>query len=259
MSTRGVREGCAPWPFPAVLAHRCGGALAPENTLEGLEVAQRCGAGAEFDVMLSAEGTPWLIHDETLERTTSGYGEVAHTPDYVLSALDAGSWYERRFAGARLPRLDEAARACLARGVWANIEIKPSAGQEVRTAETVAAHVAALWASSALPLLSSFSEVALRTAARVAPHLPRGLLVEDVPDDWKARCERLDAVALHAHARKLSKAQVRSLHAGGVWVVAYTENDPARARILFDWGVDCVITDRPDLVFAKHARRADEG
>ncbi|MEO8409530.1 MAG: glycerophosphodiester phosphodiesterase family protein, partial [Propionivibrio sp.] len=57
-------------PLPRVIAHRCGGALAPENTLAGLRIAAAMGFEAvEFDVMLSADGSPWLIHDETLART----------------------------------------------------------------------------------------------------------------------------------------------------------------------------------------------
>lgn len=67
------------WQLPRVFAHRCGGALAPENTLAGLRMAAQLGCRAvEFDVMLSADASPWLIHDETLERTTGGSGRVCH-------------------------------------------------------------------------------------------------------------------------------------------------------------------------------------
>lgn len=67
------------WPHPRLIAHRCGGALAPENTLAGLRKAFELGYRAvEFDVMLSGDGTPVLIHDETLERTTDGQIGRAH-------------------------------------------------------------------------------------------------------------------------------------------------------------------------------------
>jgi hypothetical protein len=63
------------WSLPRVFAHRCGGALAPENTLAGLRIAARLGLRAvEFDVMLSADASPWLLHDESLQRTTNGSG-----------------------------------------------------------------------------------------------------------------------------------------------------------------------------------------
>jgi glycerophosphoryl diester phosphodiesterase len=239
----------APWPYARVFAHRCGGLLAPENTLAGLEVAGRHACGVEFDVMLSGSGTPVLIHDETLERTTDGSGRVALTTDVRLRALDAGSWCDARFAGERIPTLDEAARECLARGLDVNLEIKPSAGQDEATARIAALRASKLWrGATRLPLLSSFSEAALRVAAEVAPELPRGLLVEAIPQDWRERCRSLGVMALHADASRLTSAQAQSVSASPLWLVVYTENDPARAQRLFEWGVNCVITDRPDLV-----------
>jgi len=89
--------------LPRWFAHRGGGLLAPENTLAGIRLAARLGLQAvEFDVMLSGDGTPVLIHDETLERTTNGRGSVAATPDAVLFALDAGD-------GEPVPGFHEAA------------------------------------------------------------------------------------------------------------------------------------------------------
>jgi len=238
------------WPLPAVLAHRCGGTLAPENTLAGLVAASAnaCG-GVEFDVMLSGSGSPVLIHDETLERTTNGRGRVADTPDEILLALDAGSWFDRRFAGEPLPTLEAAAARCRALGLAVNLEIKPSEGADEATAELVARRARELWAgASEPPLLSSFSERALEVAATLAPELPRGLLVSAIPRDWLMRCRRLGVVALHVGHKHLDRANVAKVRDAGLGVVTYTVNDPLRARTLFDWGVDCVITDRPDLV-----------
>ncbi|PKO58401.1 MAG: glycerophosphodiester phosphodiesterase, partial [Betaproteobacteria bacterium HGW-Betaproteobacteria-19] len=103
------------WPLPRVLAHRCGGQLAPENTLAGLDAAAACACrGVEFDVMLSADGQAVLIHDETLDRTTNGRGPVAETALAQLRLLDAGSWFSSRFAGEGLPTLDAALDRCVA-------------------------------------------------------------------------------------------------------------------------------------------------
>ena len=123
--------------LPRLIAHRCGGNRAPENTLAGLHEAARAGCRAvEFDVMLSADGTPVLIHDETLERTTNGVGRVCETPDAVLFSLDAG-------AGERIPTLAEAAVLCQRYGLLANIEIKPATGHEAATGASVARFVQA--------------------------------------------------------------------------------------------------------------------
>jgi glycerophosphoryl diester phosphodiesterase len=164
--------------LPRYIAHRCGGALAPENTLAGLQVAAACGYQAvEFDVMLSGDGTPVLIHDETLERTTNGIGPVCKTPDAVLFSLDAGQ-------GEHIPTLVEAAAICQRHGLLANVEIKPATGFETRTGEAVARFVSEHWNSDVRPLLSSFSPEALEAAHRVAPQLQYGLLFEAVPADW---------------------------------------------------------------------------
>lgn len=237
------------WPYARVFAHRCGGALAPENTLSGLAVAHRHRCGVEFDAMLSADSTPLLIHDETLERTTDGRGAVAAVGDETLRGLDAGSWFGASFAGEPLPTLVEAGRRCIELGLDVNIEIKPSAGADEATARIVSQLASALWRGCRPPpLLSSFSERALEVAAQSAPGLPRGLLVTVIPADWAARCRRLGVRALHVHAGRLDRAQARAVKRAGLWLVVYTENDPQAARRLFDWGVDCVITDRPDLI-----------
>ncbi|MDX5446527.1 MAG: glycerophosphodiester phosphodiesterase [Zoogloeaceae bacterium] len=244
----------APWPWPRVFAHRCGGRLAPENTVPALEVAARFGVGVEFDVMLSADGTPHLIHDETLERTTSGYGRVAETGDAALARLDASAGFAG-FHDVRIPRLLEAARRCRELHLGVNIEIKPSRGCDPRSGETVARLVQRCWHDDLPPpLLSSFSEPALAAAARAVPQLLRGLLVEAVPDDWQARCARLGVIALHADAAKITPTQIRAIRNAGLRLVLYTEDDPTRAARLFELGVDAIITDRPDLVRPPGAR-----
>ena len=86
-----------PWPYPRIVAHRGGGRLAPENTLGAIRLGASMGfKGVEFDVMLAGDGTPLLIHDETLERTTNGRGEVAAMPYSEIAKLDAGSWHGER-------------------------------------------------------------------------------------------------------------------------------------------------------------------
>lgn len=243
------------WPLAPVLAHRCGGALAPENTLAGLAAAAALGCGGvEFDVMLSGSGSPLLIHDETLERTTDGRGCVAETSDDRLKQLDAGRWFGEAFAGERIPMLNEAAGRCIALGLSVNLEIKPSRGTDAVTGRVVASVASALWAGGNVPpLLSSFSVDALRAAAKAAPRLQRGLLVKQVPADWLERCRSVGAVALHVDARYLSHDAVAELRGSGLRVATYTVNDPARAQELFAWGVNCVITDRPDLVQAPNS------
>lgn len=225
-----------------LIAHRCGGAMAPENTLAGLRAAAARGFRAvEFDVMLSADGTPVLIHDETLERTTNGAGWVCATPDSVLRRLDAGG-------GEPVPTLAEALALCRCLGLMANVEIKPAAGFEALTGTVAARCVAERWGDAAdSPLLSSFSPLALDAARRVAPALPRGLLFDRPPPDWVERLAALEAATLNCAAGELSDAVLLEAAARGVPVLCYTVNDAALAERLFARGVAAVFTDRLDL------------
>lgn len=231
------------WPYPRIVAHRGGGALAPENTLAALRAGAAKGfRGVEFDVMLAGDGTPVLIHDETLERTTGVNGEVARTPYAELARLDAGG-------GEPIPRLHEAASLCRSLGLWANVEIKPARGHERATGESVADMAAFLWRGSArLPLLSSFSVEALRAAQKAAPWLPRGLIVQALPEDWSALLARLGCLSLHCAHASLGAQTVEAVKRAGYAVLGWTVNEPAVARRLLDWGVDCLVTDALEAI-----------
>ena len=127
------------WPCPLWIAHRGAGKLAPENTLAAFRLGAQHGYRAfECDVKLSADGVPFLLHDATLQRTTSGQGLAAQHTWAELSQLDAGSWHSRAYAGEPLPSLQAIARFCLRNGFALNIEIKPTPGTEVDTGREVA-------------------------------------------------------------------------------------------------------------------------
>lgn len=243
-----------PWPGPRVVAHRGGGSLAPENTLAGLRLAAGMGfRGVEFDVMLAGDGTPVLIHDETLSRTTDGCGEVARTPYAALARLDAGAWKGERWRGEPVPAFADAARLCRRLGLWSNVEIKPAKGFERETGAAVARLAAECWRDDpAQCLLSSFSADALEAAREAAPQLARGYIVRPVSDAGKV-LERLGCVSLHCKHALLDATQARALRAQGIAVLCWTVNDPADARRLLGWGVDGVITDALDRIGADFA------
>ncbi|MDD5177039.1 MAG: glycerophosphodiester phosphodiesterase [Sterolibacterium sp.] len=235
------------WRYPRHIAHRCGGALAPENTLAGIRLAARlCFRAVEFDVMLSADGVPVLIHDATLARTTDGSGCVAETSLARLCHLDAGVKHHPAFAGEPLATLEQALTVCHALGLSANIEIKPATGHEAETGAVVAKY-AAQRRSAATLLFSSFSEPALSAAREVAENLPRALLVDEIPPDWQERLRQLECFALHCAARHLRIAQAAEVVASGFPLACYTVNRPEEATRLFAAGVSAIFTDRLDL------------
>lgn len=239
-----------PWPHPRVIAHRGGGALAPENTLAGLRRARSLGfAAVEFDVMLAGDGVPVLMHDETLERTTSGRGSVASTPSAAITRLDAGAKFDAVYAGEPVPTFAAAARLCVDLELWANVEIKPARGRARDTGLAAAKVAAAAWtAPGAAPLLSSFEPEALDAAREAAPQLERGLLVGRMPADWLRRLEAHGCVSLNCDHEHVGERDVRAVRDAGYRVLCYTVNDAETARRLFAWGVDAIFTDRLDTI-----------
>jgi glycerophosphoryl diester phosphodiesterase len=238
------------WPYPRIIAHRGGGTLAPENTLAGLRKAQELGfGGVEFDVMLAGDTTPILMHDQSLERTTSGSGAIAATAYSDMRKFDAGSWFSTLYAGETVPSFESAGRLCIELGLWADIEIKPATGLEAETGKATALAARELWRGAPLqPLLCSFQPAALAAAKDAAPELPRGALTKSIPADWERWMQQLGCVSLHCDYRMLLPQQAHAVRAAGYWLLVYTVNDPQIARVLFDWGADAIITDRLDLI-----------
>lgn len=246
----------SPPPYPRIIAHRGGGALAPENTLAGIRIAHRLGCrGIEFDVMLTADGVPILMHDDTLERTTDGVGPVAKLTVAQIARLDAGGKHHPAFAVSPPPTFAQALRLCGELGLWVNVEIKPTPGTDEATGHAVAATVAATAVThlarqpATQIVLSSFSPAALQAAMATAPAIPRALLLGDVSADWRALLAACGAAALHV-AAGVATAESSALHdlcASGLPVACYTVNARETAAALFAAGVTAIFTDRPDL------------
>lgn len=237
----------SPWPYPRWIAHRGAGKLAPENTL----AAFRLGAGHgyrcfECDVKLAADEVPFLLHDDTLDRTTPAQGTAGDRPWSELSRLDAGAWHSRTYAGEPLPTLGAIASFVRHNRFMLNIEIKPTPGHEARTGEVVARHVQRLWAGEAQPLLSSFRPEALAAAQATAPELPRALLLDSLWPNWIEFARRLDCVAVITNHRLMDAELCRQVHEAGWRALCYTVNDAADAERLLALQVDGLITDAVD-------------
>lgn len=240
-------QGPLPWLDP-VIAHRGASGSAPENTLAAIRRAADLGAHwVEVDVRQTATGELVLLHDATLDRTTNGRGKVAETSYETVAALDAGAWFAPEFAGERVPTLAAFIALCTERGLFANVEIKAEAEREEAVAEAVVTLLQDLWPNAKPPpLISASRPRILRKAALVVPGFPRGLIVRDVPNEAVLAESASGCVSVHPNADLLTKAKTEFLLAGGYAVLAYTVNDPERARVLRGWGVNAIFTDYPE-------------
>ncbi|MDP1691213.1 MAG: glycerophosphodiester phosphodiesterase [Burkholderiaceae bacterium] len=238
----------AGWPYPRWIAHRGAGKLAPENTLAAFRLGAQYGYRAfECDVKLSRDNQAFLLHDDTLDRTTHASGDAAARAWSELSQLDAGGWHSRAFAGEPLASLAAIAAFCLRNRFALNIEIKPSPGRERETGERVAREAAKLWAGQTVaPLLSSFAPESLAGAMTGAAALPRALLLDTLWNGWFERAQALGCVAVVANHKLFDRALVERLHVGGLRALAYTVNDDTVAQSLLGLGLDGLITDAVD-------------
>jgi glycerophosphoryl diester phosphodiesterase len=237
------------WPYPAWVAHRGAGKLAPENTLAAFRLGAHHGYRMfECDVKLSAEGTPFLLHDDKLDRTTNGVGVAGNLTWGELSCLDAGSWHGATYAGEPIARFAALARWIRANGLLLDVEIKPTTGSEVETGREVAKACLDLWRGAELPpLLTSFQPRSLEAARTSAPQLPRGLLVNDLWEGWFEMAQQLDCVAIVLKHTLVDAALVRKAHEARLRVGVYTPNDVPDVERVRAVGVDMVVTDAVDI------------
>jgi glycerophosphoryl diester phosphodiesterase len=238
--------------LPRVMGHRGAAAVAPENTLAGLRMAAAMGmTWVEFDVMLSGDGVPVLFHDDNLKRITGRKAAMARTPFADLARLEAGAWFAPGFIGEPIPSLEQALALAVELGFTPNIEIKPTPRRDAATAAAVAETIARCWPEDRPgPLISSFSRKALEVTRDRVPSLPRALIAWRLPRDWELAAKALECASLHLRGLRLRAKTVAKVKHAGYQLAAFTVNDPKRAQRLIGYGVDCIITDRPDTIAA---------
>ncbi|MGE0119804.1 MAG: glycerophosphodiester phosphodiesterase family protein [Dongiaceae bacterium] len=235
--------------LPRVIGHRGAAAYAPENTLEGIrEAAARRARWVEVDAKLTGDGVVILMHDDTLDRTTTGQGAVAGASFGLVGLLDAGAWFGTEWRGARVPALADALDLLAKLDMRVNIEVKPCPGRDAETARSVVEVVRRGAPGGAWPLLSSFSRISLAAARDAAPEIPRGLLFWDYVVDWDSAAADLGCVSVHCADQHLTPGWAVEIRRAGYELAVYTVNDPQRAVELAAWGAQCFITDRPDLI-----------
>ncbi len=240
----------------AVIAHRGASADAPENTLAAFRLAREAGADwFELDCTLTADGEVIVIHDGKVDRTTNGKGEVAGMTLADLRKLDAGSWKDARWAGERLPTLDEALSVAGGpTGVYIEIKAREDSDAARAAGVTLAEKTVALVRARGMArqvVVQSFSAQCCAAVKRLAPGLRVELLAGCKPDEedkWSAACRAVEAFALdglNLSAEGFTPERLAEVHAGGRTMAVWTVDEPAEMRALAAHGVDAIITNRP--------------
>jgi len=237
--------------LPRVIGMKGACGYAPENTLDSIKTAAELGCRwVGLDVKLTKDSVPVIFHDDTLERTTNGSGNIADMLYADIQDLDAGSWYSDGFAGVAIPTLEEAIEVLYQHNLGLNLEINPSPGRENETAEVALDVLTRIWDDMDTIMLSSSQHVTLETCLDMAPDFKRALSMEDPLPNWNELADYLQVSAINIDGRDkaLTRESVENYIESGKLIGAYTINDPLRAKLLFSWGVDFVFSDTPDVI-----------
>lgn len=229
------------------VAHRGFSGVAPENTLAAIRLAAKMKEieWMEIDVQLSSDGVPVVIHDFTLNRTTSGSGAVRDHTLEQLQRLDAGSWKSRWFAGERIPTLEEVLREVQGR-LKLNLELKTNAELYPGLAAATSDVVGRCGMKQDV-IFTSFEPKALLEAREAAPEIRRGLIIDSRPADLNRRLEECGCSLLSIGHGRVDTAFVRSTIGQGIDIMVWTVDQIRRMRELGSMHPDLMIcTNRPD-------------
>ena len=245
--------------FPAkttAMGHRGAAGLAPENTLSSFRVAQKYGMGFELDVTMCGSGEVVVIHDDTLDRTTNGTGQVSEIDLDSLGKLDAGAYFGEGFEGEPVPTLAQVLKEFGGKELI-NIEIKSA-----KPPEPLARAVVELVEQHGLEeavIITSFDPHILQEVRRANPAIIRGQIycdfkTSDLP--WYKRIalrnllfnSRTQPDLLMVGKSMVSPSYLKRQHERGYRVFVWTVNERADMERFVQMGVDGIITDRPDLL-----------
>jgi len=234
------------------IAHRGASGHAPENTMASFRRAVELGATfVETDLQITRDAQVVAIHDFTLDRTTSGKGQVHLFTLDQIRALDAGAWFSNHgaqsFVGERVPTLQEILDFGKEHDVILYLEIKsgPAWGVEHAVVGALRDQNA-----SARSVILSFDPSVLDSVHRLDSTVMTGLLFEHPSNDLVERAVRAGARQLIARGDLVTPAITEKAHQAGLQVVAWTINEEEQMRRLMDAGVDGIITDYPDRLLS---------
>lgn len=230
---------------PLVIAHRGASGSAPENTMAAFSLALEQGAHViELDVQMTADGHPVVIHDPALDRTTDGAGPVWEKTLAELSRLDAGSWFDARFTGERIPTLEEVVSWARGRIALA-IEIK-NAPRRYKGIEASVAGVLERQRALEENEVFSFDHVCVQRIKARQPQLLTGVCYVGDPVSPLSLAAAANATVLQPMYHYLRPDTVREAHAASLLIFPWTVNAHYDIRQMAALGVDGIVTDFPE-------------
>jgi glycerophosphoryl diester phosphodiesterase len=237
---------------PLVIAHRGAAGEAPENTIEAFELAWHQGAdGVEFDVQLSSDDVPVVIHDSCLNRTTSGCGQVRDHSARALGRLDAGSWFNERYPskaqprniGLRIPLLSEALDWVRDRNCRAFVEIKGDGSAYPGIEAKVVKEISRASVTDQTTVIS-FDLPILKRCRQLDRNIALGIDFSR-PIHALAKARSISAASLHPHWMFVSPRFIDCVHRAGLEILVWGVEVEEPTQQLMTSGIDGLMTDHP--------------
>lgn len=239
-------------PSPLIIAHRGASAVAPENTLAAFEAAIAAGAdGIEFDVRLTRDHVPVVIHDQTLRRTGGVRGRVADLTFAEFSQVDVGSWFGESFAAQQVPSLEQLFELFRTNDMLLYLEMKSQ--EQPQLAEACCRLIEEHRLKDRV-VFECFEHSALEIVKNIDPTLRTAALFQSPASFILKRAQAIGASEIALHHRLANKRLVEKAGLANLKVVTWTVDDPAwidRARA---YGIEALITNNPAaLITARNA------
>ncbi len=229
-----------------IVAHRGAAQQAPENTLPAIKKALEAGVHMlSLEVQKTKDDAPIVLADVSLDRTTNGTGRAARMTAKEIGALDAGSWFNGDFAGAKVPLLSEAVKAVgdKARLMLTLPETKTGTPWIDKLAKVLEARK-----KPAEDILVFSDSDSLKTFREKAPDFSYALALDEKVDGWLylEKAGKMNLKHVRPHRSQVDAVMVRQAHAKGIAVIAHFANEEADLRSLVELRVDGIVTGRPE-------------
>ncbi len=225
-----------------IIGHRGAAGLAPENSIAAFEMAARLGMSwVEADARLIKDGAVVLFHNDWLMKL-GRVGRISNCRSDDALALN-------------IPLLQDLLRRAPELGLNINIELKLDRGFDDRQGERLAAAVADLIMAEpplCSLLISSFSSAALAVIRQRLPDIPLGLLFRRLPEDWRARAQKLAVRTIHARYQDVKPAEIKQITQSGYQAYLFTINDPKIAEPFWQVGLSGLFSAHPERFLNKH-------
>lgn len=230
-----------------IFGHRGSAGTHPENTMISFQAAEHAGAeGIEFDIQLSRDGVPVIIHDETLERTTNGKGWVKDLTFSELQQLDAGAWFSEKYKGTKIPALEEVLTWAQGNRLLLNLELKTGIVKYPQMEEKVIRLVEQYDLTHRV-ILSSFNHYSIVDVRRIHPGVETAVLfLEGLYEPWNY-AKSLGATGLHCTWEiAMIPEFMDGANRAGTPVRPFTVNKEEHMQIFIRNGCDAFFTDWPE-------------